>query len=1140
MNNSTDYFEELEALLKSNLSVRKKHETLFSLLKRFVNAQTSLLSTDYTGLAAQLYALCKIYQFPLTEIDLIRRRAINIAQKKEKATDALFLFSIQKTAQFIGCITHSPIPVLLNNLSEQPRSINTFHKSSTYKCIRATVVSCNDSFVHIYPVNTLPPNVYTVKLPEENSFTSLPSWQEMLYEGCTINLLSLHLQENILYPDFIVIEPDFLIDVSALAACFKPYGSHPVNYLLDRFKTRSNSPSILLGNAANQFMDDCIYHPTDTDKPVVPIKERYKSSIQKHFRQAMLDYACCRPHIQPSFFKEAEHQFSTIYEAVNKHFLADEIGISIEKVQLEPSFICEALGLRGRMDVLTNDATKLIELKSGKAEWLHGKNYPKEAHSIQMALYKEILYYNLNMPYQKVSAFLFYSHYPLFFDQRGSKRQIQQALMLRNRIVYLELLIRTGKYEQLEAWLDECIINEKLLDGRFYHTYLKPEIENIIQPIVQASTIEKKYFETFLSFTAKEQFLAKTGDNNPDSNRGFSNVWNLDTETKMLSGDILIDLQLIPQNSSLEDNEGVDRICLKYTHTLDNVLPNFRIGDAVILYERCDRTDNATNKQIFRGSIEEMDDIHLIIKLLNRQKNLSVFHFGGLYALEHDSMDATFTHCYQGLHCFLTSPKERRDLLLGIRSPQINKSKQLHTSPPNPALQEIVCKASQAEDYFLLIGPPGTGKTSMALRAMVEEFIAENQSLSTQKNLLLLAYTNRAVDEICETLERITPSPPYLRIGNELSCAPQYQHRLFDNAAQTCRTLRATQTLIQQTTIWVSTVSSMNGKTDLLAYKHFDTAILDEASQVLEPQILKILCSSNEKECYIRKFILIGDHKQLPAVVLQPTDTSAIIPSELHITGLTNCRNSLFERLLANAITNKWTHAYGMLHKQGRMHEEICAFVNDFFYAKNLSSIPLPHQTGPLTWNKLSPPNSWEQFVASTRLGFLSVTSSGLVENNKSNYEEAQCIAWLVECFIHLHQHENEAFDANKEIGIIVPFRNQITTIRNAIAARQLPSTSEITIDTVECYQGSQRNIILFSTTIHQKYQLNILSNIQQIEDVSVDRKLNVALTRARKQLFIIGNKTLLSRNELYNKLLSRCRHFSYDQTQPGTSASSL
>lgn len=84
MNNSTDYFEELEALLKSNLSVRKKHETLFSLLKRFVNAQTSLLSTDYTGLAAQLYALCKIYQFPLTEIDLIRRRAINIAQKKKR------------------------------------------------------------------------------------------------------------------------------------------------------------------------------------------------------------------------------------------------------------------------------------------------------------------------------------------------------------------------------------------------------------------------------------------------------------------------------------------------------------------------------------------------------------------------------------------------------------------------------------------------------------------------------------------------------------------------------------------------------------------------------------------------------------------------------------------------------------------------------------------------------------------------------------------------------------------------------------------------------------------------------------------------------------------------------------------------
>ena len=82
---------------------------------------------------------------------------------------------------------------------------------------------------------------------------------------------------------------------------------------------------------------------------------------------------------------------------------------------------------------------------------------------------------------------------------------------------------------------------------------------------------------------------------------------------------------------------------------------------------------------------------------------------------------------------------------------------------------------------------------------------------------------------------------------------------------------------------------------------------------------------------------------------------------------------------------------------------------------------------------------------------------------------------------------------------------------------------SGLLIDTVERYQGSQRDVIIYGTTITQSYELDMLSNIVTIASADVDRKLNVAITRARKQLFVLGNRQLLSQNALYKKLIDYC-----------------
>ena len=101
--------------------------------------------------------------------------------------------------------------------------------------------------------------------------------------------------------------------------------------------------------------------------------------------------------------------------------------------------------------------------------------------------------------------------------------------------------------------------------------------------------------------------------------------------------------------------------------------------------------------------------------------------------------------------------------------------------------ERIALKARAARDYFLLIGPPGTGKTSRALRNMVETFHREG------KQILLLSYTNRAVDEICKTLTAITPEVDFIRIGNELSCDVCKLSYVIENVLEPSSTRRAAQ-----------------------------------------------------------------------------------------------------------------------------------------------------------------------------------------------------------------------------------------------------------------------------------------------------------------------------------------------------------
>ncbi len=893
-------------------------------------------------------------------------------------------------------------------------------------------------------------------------YSSFPELSGQLYGDAILQLLDTETDEQgVLHPLLIVLDPDYLIDVTTICQCVRPSGNTPMHYLLSKFLPRTESLAIQLGNVANQFLDDAVNRQTD-----------YRTSMEHSFRDYALRY-CTLAGVDHRFFNQCQTQHAHIQHTVQHQFPQHGINGG----QLEPSFVCNLLGIQGRFDLLS--PPHIVELKSGKYDEYH--NTYKSEHAWQMDLYREIMHYCLGKPRREVSTLLFYSHYPRIYNIPFNASVIHEAVSIRNGIVHIDRMLRTCPQEFLLS-LTEDDFNPLHLHNKLYENYQRPRILQFLDTLHEASPLALQYFCTMTAFVAREQRLAKVGTGNPDTDRGFAQAWLFDTETKRLQGNIVTDLRL----TAVADDRGLITH-LEAEGQADGT--NFREGDSVILYERNSDADRLTNHQSVRCIIERILPNRLTLRLAFPQHD--IFH-APLYAIEPSHSDSLFAVQYRGLFALLTCDPLRRQLLLSERRP------------------------SPQSDYFLLVGPPGSGKTSITLRRMVEDFLRDHPG----ENILLMAYTNRAVDEICATLTAIGCT--YVRLGQEVSCAPPYRHRLMHNAIAHCTNRQAILAELSPIRVVCGTVATLSTQPELLQLKPPHTAILDEASQVLEPQLLPLLCAT---DC---RLVMIGDHKQLPAVVQQGTDESRVEDPLLREMGLMDCRQSLFERLYRHALANGYDDLHGLLSRQGRMHEEICRFVSRQYYGEHLGIVPLPHQTGQLKWLSLGLPgtttsdaNGNPLIDSALRHRMSAIDVKGEDEPNpKVCQAEARVVALLVQRLRQLHQDCGIAWNPSMSLGIIVPFRGQIAAIRQQMQALDIPDTEGITIDTVERYQGSQRDVIIFSTVVRTNSLLQILSAPVESDGQLIDRKLNVAITRAREQFILVGRLSMLSQANDYRSLI--------------------
>jgi hypothetical protein len=380
--------------------------------------------------------------------------------------------------------------------------------------------------------------------------------------------------------------------------------------------------------------------------------------------------------------------------------------------------------------------------------------------------------------------------------------------------------------------------------------------------------------------------IGKSGGGADASRGGFADTWNLSRKEKQDNGNILAGLKI----KELIEEDGVVAITFTRPECDEDFFPNFRAGDTIFIYS-CDSEEAcATNRHVTRGTLTALSAGEVAFKLRHRQRNPYIFPLDGSYAAEHDHLDSTSRTSFREMNAMLLAPKSRRELVLAERRPTFDNNRTLTGDYNNEHINNIVLKAKQADELFLLVGPPGTGKTSKALSSMVQEFYAEEGS-----NILLASFTNRAVDEICEALEKLPQKPDYIRIGNEHACAPQYTHRLLKNVIGNCQRREEITKKLFATRIIVGTISSISGRQELFALKKFDVAIVDEASQILESQIVGLLAATTPMgESAIKKFILIGDPKQLPAVVAQSPEEAEIKSQLLRERGFTSHAISFF------------------------------------------------------------------------------------------------------------------------------------------------------------------------------------------------------------------------------------------------------
>ena len=458
-----------------------------------------------------------------------------------------------------------------------------------------------------------------------------------------------------------------------------------------------------------------------------------------------------------------------------------------------------------------------------------------------------------------------------------------------------------------------------------------------------------------------------------------------------------------------------------------------------------------------------------------------------------------------------------RDLFYSRQQAETFSFAPMHFPYLNRTQEEAVNKVLRAKDVAIVHGPPGTGKTTTLVEAIYETLRRENQ-------VLVCAQSNMAVDWISEKL--VDRGINVLRIGNptrvndkmlsftyerRFEAHPDYEllwairkairelrahrkrgdekyhqklERLKERATELEVRINA-QLFGEARVIACTLVGSANR---LLEGQKFGTLFIDEAAQALEAA------------CWIpirrvSRVILAGDHCQLPPTVKSFAALKA----------------GLGKTLMERIVDNK-PEVVTLLKMQYRMNEEIMRFSSDWFYGNQVESAPevkfrsILDLDIPMTWvdtSQFQLPENEESLFKEQFVG----ESFGRI-----NKAEAELTLMALETYFN-KIGKQRILDERIDVGVISPYRAQVQYLRRLLKKKDFfkPYRHLISVNTVDGFQGQERDVILISLVrANDEGQIGFLRDL---------RRMNVAITRARMKLIILGDASTMTRHPFYKKL---------------------
>ena len=462
-----------------------------------------------------------------------------------------------------------------------------------------------------------------------------------------------------------------------------------------------------------------------------------------------------------------------------------------------------------------------------------------------------------------------------------------------------------------------------------------------------------------------------------------------------------------------------------------------------------------------------------------------------------------------------------RDLFYSHQPAETFSFAPMHFTYLNRTQEDAVNKVLQAKDVAIVHGPPGTGKTTTLVEAIYETLRRENQ-------VLVCAQSNMAVDWISEKL--VDRGINVLRIGNptrvndkmlsftyerRFEAHPDYEllwairkairdlrahrkrgddkyhqklERLKERAIEL--EIRINAQLFGEARVIASTLVGSANR--LLEGQKFGTLFIDEAAQALEAA------------CWIpirrvSRVILAGDHCQLPPTVKSFAAMKA---------GL---GKTLMERIVDNH-----PETVTLLKMQYRMNEEIMRFSSDWFYGNQVESAPEVKYRSildldiPMTWIDTS---EFSENSENSDYSDISFKEQFVGESfGRVNKAEAELTLLVLEQYFQ-KIGKQRILDERLDVGVISPYRAQVQYLRRLFKKKEFfkPYRSLISVNTVDGFQGQERDIILISLVrANDEGQIGFLRDL---------RRMNVAITRARMKLIILGDASTMTRHPFYKRL---------------------